>query len=112
MQVMCDKCGSDTKPKQITSKKTGKPYTLYECQGTCMNGNYRYSCFAPKVGKESVASKSVPVDALLPILEDMKAVLCAINSKIGGKIVKTAKKALDVDEDGVPFPDEDDDPFK
>lgn len=48
-QVNCDKCGGQTKPKQITAKKDGKQYTVYECQGNCMNGRFKYTCFAPKV---------------------------------------------------------------
>lgn len=47
MEVSCDKCGSSTSPKEITSKKTGKNYTVYECNGGCMNGKFRYSRFAP-----------------------------------------------------------------
>lgn len=47
MDVSCDKCGSSTSPKEITSKKTGKNYTVYECNGGCMNGKFRYSRFAP-----------------------------------------------------------------
>lgn len=47
MEVKCDKCGSSTFPKEITSKKSGKNYTVYECEGGCMNGKFRYSRFAP-----------------------------------------------------------------
>ena len=47
--MKCDKCNKETSiTKQITSKKTGKPYLVYVCQHGCMNGKFAYSFFAPK----------------------------------------------------------------
>lgn len=52
-EVKCDRCGGNTKPKQITSKKNNKQYTVYECLSGCKSGAYAYSCFPPKESKES-----------------------------------------------------------
>ncbi len=73
MEVKCDKCGGTTKPKQITSKKDGKIYTVYECDGTCMNGRFKYSCFAPKEPK--VSQSSTALDEINHTLRRIEAIL-------------------------------------
>ena len=70
--IFCDKCGSETTPKVITSKKNGQTYTVYQCKGGCMNGKWPYTCFAPKappfvqqpaIYKEPVTSVTKPQHA-------------------------------------------------
>jgi len=56
MEVKCDRCGGSTSPKEITSKKTGKNYTIYECNGSCMAGKYKYGCFPPRESKPKASS--------------------------------------------------------
>lgn len=46
--MLCDRCNGDTKQKEITSKKDGKKYTLFECLEGCKNGKFAYSFFPPK----------------------------------------------------------------
>lgn len=66
--INCDRCSGPTKPKEITSKKTGKQYTVYECKSGCMNGQYPYSRFAPRKdgggGQRSVELLTSILDAL------------------------------------------------
>jgi hypothetical protein len=111
MSVVCDKCGSATTPKKITSKKTGKEYTVYECQGSCMNGQYKYSCFAPKVQKQ----EAQPVNnQVITMLGEIKALCLAINTKLNNASKPAPKKKMpvvDVDEDGFPTPTDEDAPF-
>jgi len=77
-EVVCDKCGAETVQKTITSKKNGKQYILNECTGGCMNGKYKYSCFAPK-GTKQEAPSGVDNTALL---EEIKAIVLRINAKL------------------------------
>jgi len=113
MSVVCDRCGSSTSPKKITSKKTGKEYTVYECQGSCMNGQYKYSCFAPKVAKSAPAQ--APAQDNTALLEEIKSIVLLINSKLGmqeqSKVVNKKLPTVDVDDDGIPFPGEEEAPF-
>lgn len=97
-QVVCDKCGGETKPKQITSKKTGKQYTIYECQSGCMNGKYPYSCFAPKVAKSAPTQDN---NIILDKLEEIKSILLKL-AFADKPAVKKAKKAIEVDPDEAP----------
>jgi hypothetical protein len=108
--VVCDKCGSETRPKKITSKKTGKDYTVYECLGECMNGQYKYSCFAPKVQKQEAPSAN---NHVITLLEEVKAICLAMNAKLGAvpKVPKKKLPVVDVDEDGFPAPTDEDAPF-
>ena len=78
MEIKCDKCGASTFPKEITSKKSGKNYTVYECEGGCMNGKYRYSRFAPNdaYGAPSGASASAAPAA------NVSAALRSIDAKL------------------------------
>ena len=51
MDIQCDRCGSNTKEKIITSKKPetrGNQYTVMECLGSCRAGKYPYTFFPPK----------------------------------------------------------------
>jgi hypothetical protein len=90
MEVKCDKCGSSTFPKEITSKKSGKNYTVYECEGGCMNGKFRYSRFAPNdtYGSPSnSAPASAPAGNIAPALRAIDAklnlILKLLQSKSG-----------------------------
>jgi len=85
--VVCDKCGGGTVPKQITSKKTGKQYTLYECTSGCMNGKFPYSCFPPKAG---IAKAQPPVQdtfkaEVLALLNEIKDISLNIQRMSGKK---------------------------
>jgi hypothetical protein len=75
-----------------------------------MNGQYKYSCFAPKVGAPKAQAPAVDNTALL---EEIKSIVLLINSKLGVAPKKAVKKVVnnDCDEDGVPFPSEEDAPF-
>ena len=103
MQVVCDRCGGATKPKKITSKKTGKEYTVYECQNGCMNGKYPYSCFAPKVGA-TTGAVSASGD-LAKTVNEIRDICIWIQSQI--KKQNKPVPTVDVDAEGFPFPEED-----
>lgn len=57
--MICDRCGSPTKDKWITSKKQGKnfgkSFKLLECTGQCMDGRFPYSFFPPRDSAHAVA---------------------------------------------------------
>lgn len=97
MDVKCDKCGSSTSPKEITSKRTGKNYTVYECNGGCMNGKFRYSRFAPNdsYGTPSSASPSAAAPA-----GNVSAALRSIDAKLNLilSILKSKSGAVDIQE--------------
>lgn len=69
--MKCDKCNAETKEKQITSKKNGKTYTVYECLGNCMNGQYKYSFFPKKTNGQSTQ----PLEEILKTLQDIRSLL-------------------------------------
>jgi hypothetical protein len=82
MEVKCDKCGSSTFAKEITSKKSGKNYTVYECEGGCMNGKFRYSRFAPSDSYSGPSnSNSAPASASSPSA-NISAQLRAMDKKL------------------------------
>ena len=87
MDVKCDKCGSSTSPKEITSKKSGKNYTVYECDGGCMNGKFRYSRFAPNdtYGTPSNAAAAAPANNVSAALRAIDAKLTLILSLLQSK---------------------------
>jgi hypothetical protein len=97
--VVCDKCQGPTTPKQITSKKTGKQYTVYQCTSGCMNGRFAYSCFAPKVAGQSGGGATAPA-ASIGVLQDIahelseiKSIMLLMNSKMPAKVLsKQAEK--------------------
>lgn len=82
--MQCDKCGSPTTPKQITSKKNGQTYTVFECTGSCMNGRYKYSMFAPRAPKQAPysAPSSQPSGEPLETLREIRDLLKGIYSVI------------------------------
>ncbi len=108
MEVSCDKCGSSTSPKEITSKKSGKNYTVYECNGGCMNGKFRYSRFAP--GGDSygggASSSSAPASsgnvsaALRSIDAKLTLILNLLQSKSGAG---ANPSELEPDSSEIPF---------
>jgi len=72
-EVACDKCQGVTTPKEITSKKNGRKYTLYECTSGCVSdrGNFPHSCFAPKKGGSAFANpQKVTKTAVASITND------------------------------------------
>jgi hypothetical protein len=88
MDVKCDKCGASTSPKEITSKKSGKNYTVYECDGGCMNGKYRYSRFAPNdtygTPSSAAAAPAANVTAALRAIDaKLNLILSLLQSKSG-----------------------------
>lgn len=88
MDVKCDKCGASTSPKEITSKKSGKNYTVYECDGSCMNGKFRYSRFAPNdaygTPSNTAAAPAGNVSAALRAIDAKLAlILSLLQSKSG-----------------------------
>ena len=87
MDVSCDKCGESTTPKEITSKKTGKNYTVYECDGGCMNGKFRYSRFAPSdnYGGSSNSAPAAPAGNVAAALRSIDAKLALILSLLQPK---------------------------
>ena len=89
MDIKCDKCGSSTSPKEITSKKTGKNYTVYECNGDCMNGKFRYSRFAPNdnyaAPSNTAAAAPGNVSAALRAIDaKLNLILSLLQPKSGG----------------------------
>lgn len=74
MNVICDRCKGPTKPKQITGKKDGKEYTVYECQGNCMNGRFKYSCFPPKEPKVKTQSNGETMSVLKDIAGTLRRI--------------------------------------
>jgi hypothetical protein len=70
------------------------------------NGKYPYSCFAPKVAPKAPAQDNT-------LLEEIKAIVLAINAKLPAKTATKKKVVMnnDCDEEGVPFPSEEDAPF-
>ena len=45
----CPNCGKPSIAKSLISKKTGKPFIIQECSGTCKNDKgYKFSFFPPK----------------------------------------------------------------
>lgn len=92
----CDKCGTETnKTKQITSKKNGETYLVYECVGGCMNGKWVYTFFPPK---KSGAPKSAPqVNEVSATLAYLKR----IDSNLNSLIAAVLKKEEKIDE--IPF---------
>lgn len=86
MEINCDKCEGPTKAKQITSKKTGKTYTVYVCLSGCKTlEGFPYSCFAPKELKNTEPVQ--PGNQMLQLLEEIKAICLAMNSKLPPKVV-------------------------
>ena len=108
MEVSCDKCGSSTTPKEITSKKTGKNYTVYECEGGCMNGKFRYSRFAPSdtysgpssSSSSSSASAGNVSAALRSIDAKLTLILNLLQPKGGGQ---NQSSGLEPDSEEIPF---------
>lgn len=92
MDVKCDKCGASTTPKEITSKKSGKNYTVYECNGGCMNGKFRYSRFAPSdtyYAPSNAPAAPPPANvagALRSIDAKLDLILSLLKSKSGGAV--------------------------
>ena len=86
MDITCDKCGSQTTPKQITSRKDGKIYTVYECCGSCMNGKYKYSRFAPRPSTTPVIpDKSEVIERLKAIELKVDTLLSRTSTEIGSE---------------------------
>ena len=109
MDVKCDKCGSSTFPKEITSKKSGKNYTVYECEGGCMNGQYRYSRFAPNDsygGSSNSAPAAAPSGnvsaALRQIDAKLNLILSLLQNKSGSGAVEVQESELEPDTE-IPF---------
>lgn len=110
--MICDRCGSQTTPKQITSKKNGQTYTVFECNGSCMNGNFKYSMFAPRPPKAAPRSQtfnSIPVASqansdtariLNAILEKLTAIHAIMNAK---NALKNDPLEVVAEEDQTPF---------
>lgn len=49
MIIQCCGCGGETQEKKGISKRTGRPYTLYNCLGDCKNEQgYPLSTFPPR----------------------------------------------------------------
>lgn len=104
MDVKCDKCGSSTSPKEITSKKTGKNYTVYECNGGCMNGKFRYSRFAPNDGygaPSQTSASSAPsgnvAAALRSIDAKLNLILKLLQPKAGSGALDIPESELEPD---------------
>ena len=78
----CDKCGAATRGKQITSKKDGKTYQVFECTGGCMNGNYPYSMFPPRdkasKGGSSAGATNASAGQMAGLLGEILKSLCRI----------------------------------
>lgn len=51
-RMPCDRCGGPTTKKTPTSKRTGKPFTVYECSSGCKSGRYPYSFFPPRAQQQ------------------------------------------------------------
>lgn len=106
MDVNCDKCGGSTSPKEITSKKSGKNYTVYECNGDCMNGKFRYSRFAPSdtYAGPSSTSAAAPAGnvsaALKSIDKKLNLILSLLQPKSGGAQNQPSELEPDTD---IPF---------
>jgi len=64
---ICDRCGSPAAEKWITSNKTGKQHKLFECQGQCMNGRFKYSFFPPRDSGHMV--KPQPASYVPPVTQ-------------------------------------------
>jgi len=104
-EVRCDKCSGMTKPKMITSKKTQRSYTVYECLSGCMNGKWAYTCFAPR-GSESPKTPYPPgIPAQRPNVaipgEDMSSVILLIKAQLSEILfhVKQLKPKVNEDAD-------------
>lgn len=106
--INCDKCGGQTKPKQITSKKDQKVYTVYECQGNCMseNGRFKYTCFAPRVPNTTtpqtngVKPSGDAVAVLKSIDTSLKNILTILQAKSGKMPIQPEEMQPD---ESVPF---------
>ena len=65
--MLCDRCDGQTKPKTITSKKTGEDYTVFECLNGCKNPEnkrFAYSFFGPRIQRDGKSQPvKPPVDA-------------------------------------------------
>ena len=83
MEIVCDRCSGPTESKRITSKKTGKEFTVYACLSGCMNGKFPYSCFAPRGSNPPVKKfESKPnwtgkseYQQILDLLKEIKSLL-------------------------------------
>jgi hypothetical protein len=109
MDVKCDKCGSSTFAKEITSKKSGKNYTVYECEGGCMNGKFRYSRFAPSDSYGGASSNSAPsssapaanVSAQLRAMDKkLNIILSLLQAKSGAAPIQESEPEPDTE---IPF---------
>ena len=96
----CDKCGTATdRTKQITSKKNGETYLVYECTGGCMNGKWTYTFFPPK--KSGAQSFSKPMPKEVGTDTAILAYLKRIDSNLNSLIAAVLKKDEKIDE--IPF---------
>lgn len=105
--MICDRCQGATTPKQITSKKNGQTYTVFECVGTCMNGQYKYSMFAPRPpkAKGSYAPQANGGNEATGILKQILTELQSIRMMLNGKTT-LANDALEIQvetQDSTPF---------
>ena len=102
--MQCDKCGAATKGKQITGKKDGKTYQVFECLGGCMSGNYPYSMFPPRDkqsrGGSSVGASAASSSQIVAELQVMNKTLLRIERIMAnpGKI-NIAEEELNADKD-------------
>jgi len=103
---VCDKCGTPTtRTKNITSKKNGTTYLVYECVGGCMNGKYNYTFFPKKKFPDSVpfATKVTPThlpvdgDSLSTISASVRKIELTLNM-ICNELLKKKEEEIDVDE--------------
>lgn len=108
MTANCNKCNKPTSTtKEITSKKTGKKYTVLVCQ-SCMNGQYPYTFFPPKEDKPNGNGGSASLcvqQEILKTVQDIRS-LMAVQK---GLTVKEVQKATDdfsmpsEDQEAAPF---------
>lgn len=81
--IPCDKCGADTKEKEITSKKSGKKYTVLECQGGCMNGKWKYSFFAKEgATQEKQETNPIAIEKIVKVVMENAERLYNIHNNI------------------------------
>src|SRR3990167_7197936 len=83
----CDRCQKPTNAtKEITSKKTGKEYTVYICQAGCMNGQYPYTFFPPKASNGGNSQISAEI---LKTLQDIRSLMAVQKGIRVGQVTNT-----------------------
>lgn len=102
-KMKCDRCGSENvMQKQITSRKNGNKYMIFECQNGCKEGKYNYSFFPPKDTYERKPADTTKTD-VVELLREQNSLLAAILNALAPKQGMTIPKhELQPDED-LPF---------